>query len=55
VVEVHGRTEARDGGTKSSEMTTLYEDPWQTFRFAEDRIIPWFHLEGVEAGRHVSV
>ena len=24
-------------------------------RFADDRIIPRFHLEGVEAGRHVSV
>ena len=32
-------------------MTTLYEDPWYTFRFADDRIIPRFHLEGVEAGR----
>jgi hypothetical protein len=33
----------------------LYEDPWFTFRFAEDRLIPRFHLEGVEAGRPVSV
>ena len=36
-------------------MTTLYEDPWYTFRFADDRIIPRFHLGGVEVGRHVSV
>lgn len=33
----------------------LYEDPHFTFRFADDRIIPRFHLEGVEAGRQVSV
>jgi hypothetical protein len=36
-------------------MTTLYEDPWYTFRFADDRIIPRFHLEGIEVGRRVSV
>ena len=34
---------------------TLYEDPQFTFRFADDRRIPRFHLEGVEAGRPVSV
>jgi hypothetical protein len=33
----------------------LYEDPWFTFRFADDRLIPRFHLEGVRAGRQVSV
>jgi hypothetical protein len=33
----------------------LYQDPWFTFRFAEDRIIHRFHLEGVEVGRRVSV
>jgi putative acetyltransferase len=33
----------------------LYQDPWFTFRFADDRIIPRFHLEGVEAGRQVSM
>jgi hypothetical protein len=37
------------------EMLPLYEDPWFTFRFADDRIIPRFHLEGVEAGRRVMV
>ena len=36
-------------------MLPLYEDPWFTFRFADDRIIIRFHLEGVEAGRRVSV
>jgi hypothetical protein len=40
---------------KVVEMLPLYEDPCFTFRFAEDRIIPRFHLEGVEAGRRVSV
>jgi hypothetical protein len=36
-------------------MLPLYHDPWFTFRFAEDRLIPRFHLEGIEKGRHVSV
>lgn len=36
-------------------MLPLYEDPHFTFRFADDRIIPRFHLEGVEAGRRVAV
>ena len=36
-------------------MLPLYQDPWFTFRFADDRIIPRFHLEGVESGRQVSV
>jgi len=36
-------------------MLPLYEDPCFTFRFADDRTIPRFHLEGVEVGRHVSV
>jgi hypothetical protein len=36
-------------------MLPLYQDPWFTFRFADDRIIPRFHLEGVEAGQPVSV
>jgi hypothetical protein len=33
----------------------LHEDPFFTFRFAQDRIIPRFHLEGVSAGRLVRV
>jgi hypothetical protein len=36
-------------------MLPLYHDPWFTFRFVDDRIIPRFHLEGVRAGRQVSV
>lgn len=36
-------------------MTPLYEDPHFTFRFEDDRIVPRFHLEGVEAGRQVFV
>lgn len=36
-------------------MRPLYQDPWFTFRFAEDRLIPRFHLEGVPAGWQVSV
>jgi hypothetical protein len=36
-------------------MLPLYEDPCFTFRFADDRIIPRFQLEGVEAGRRASV
>ena len=36
-------------------MIPLYHDPQFTFRFADDRIIPRFHLEGVEAGRRIAV
>lgn len=36
-------------------MIPLHRDPHFTFRFADDRIIPRFHLEGVETGRRVSV
>jgi hypothetical protein len=36
-------------------MKPLYHDPHFTFRFADDRIIPRFHLEGVEVGRRISV
>jgi hypothetical protein len=36
-------------------MIPLYHDSHFTFRFAEDRIIPRFHLEGIEAGRKVTV
>src|SRR5436305_5675468 len=36
-------------------MLPLYHEPHFTFRFADDRIIPRFHLEGVEAGRRVAV
>jgi hypothetical protein len=36
-------------------MTRLYEDPWYTFRFADDRIIPRFHVDGVPDGRRIDV
>ena len=36
-------------------MIPLHHDPWFTFRFADDRLIPRFHLAGVEAGRRVKV
>ena len=36
-------------------MTPLYEGPHFMFRFADDRIIPRFHFEGIEAGRRVNV
>jgi hypothetical protein len=36
-------------------MIPLYHESHFTFRFDEGRIIPRFHLEGVEAGRRVSV
>jgi len=36
-------------------MIPLHHDPHFTFRFAEDRIIPRFHLEGIEAGRRILV
>lgn len=36
-------------------MIPLHHDPHFTFRFADDRIIPRFHLEGVGAGRWVDV
>ncbi|MBP3956163.1 N-acetyltransferase [Gemmata sp. G18] len=33
----------------------LYRDTHYTFRFADDRLVPRFHLEGVEAGCGVTV
>src|SRR5436190_23842872 len=43
------------GHHENDDMLPLYHDPHFTFRFADDRIIPRFHLEGVEQGRQVSV
>jgi hypothetical protein len=39
----------------ATDMRPLYREPHFTFRFADDRIIPRFHLPGVEAGRRVAV
>jgi hypothetical protein len=36
-------------------MIPLYRDPCFTFRFADDRLVPRFHLEGVKAGQRVLV
>lgn len=36
-------------------MVPLYRDPAFTFRFAEDRLVPRFHLDGVADVRRVSV
>ena len=36
-------------------MIPLHHDPYFAFRFADDRLIPRFNLEGVEAGRRISV
>src|SRR4051812_3316593 len=36
-------------------MIPLYADEWFTFRFADDRVIPRFHLEGVQPGVTVRV
>lgn len=36
-------------------MIPLYHETHFTFRFADDRIIPRFHLEGVEFGRRIRV
>jgi hypothetical protein len=36
-------------------MMLLYQDPHFAFRFADDRIIPRFHLDGIEAGRRISI
>jgi hypothetical protein len=46
---------SESGRQGSNAMLPLYRDPFFTFRFAEDRIIPRFHLEGVETGQRVSV
>src|SRR5437764_469756 len=32
-------------------MLPLYHDPWFAFRFADDRIIPRFHPEGIRCER----
>jgi hypothetical protein len=36
-------------------MIPLHHDQHFTFRLADDRLIPRFQLEGVEAGRRISV
>lgn len=36
-------------------MLPLYEEPYFTFRFADDRVVGRFHLGGVGPGRRVRV
>ncbi len=36
-------------------MLPLHRDPHFTFRFADDRIIPRIHLDGIEAGRRITI
>jgi hypothetical protein len=36
-------------------MLPLYEEPHFTFRFADDRIIPRFHLAGIQPGQRILV
>ncbi len=38
-----------------TEILPLHDESHFTFRFADNRTIPRFHLEGVEIGRRVSV
>jgi hypothetical protein len=42
-------------GDEGVTLQPLYQDAWFTFRFADGRIVPRFHLEGIEAGRNVEV
>lgn len=41
--------------TLGESMTPLYRDTQFTFRFADDRRVERFHLDGVAPGRHVTV
>lgn len=36
-------------------MIPLYEDPWYTFHFDEDRSVQRFHLAGSTAGKSIRV
>lgn len=36
-------------------MIPLYQDPFFTFRFADDRLVSRFHLADVEKGQQVKV
>jgi hypothetical protein len=41
--------------SEGDDVIPLYHESHFTFRFADDRIIPRFRLEGVEIGRRISV
>lgn len=36
-------------------MSPLHKDPHYTFRFRDERLVPRFHLDGIEPGRRVAV
>ena len=36
-------------------MIPIFRSSYFTFRFIDDRIIPRFHLDGVQPGRRVSI
>jgi hypothetical protein len=55
VGEKCGTSIGGSGLHENDDMLPLYRDSWFTFRFAEDRIIPRCHLEGIEKGRRVSI
>ena len=46
---------SNDTAGKEDAMIPLYQDPCFTFRFVDDRLIPRFHLDGVESGQQVAV
>ena len=52
MANVDGQLDLERPGTN---MLPLYHKSHFTFRFADDRIIPRFHLESIEVGRHVAV
>jgi hypothetical protein len=51
----NGRTVERLDRLGGQEMLPLSQHPHYTFRFTDDRIIPRFHLEGIEPGVRVAV
>jgi protein-tyrosine phosphatase len=55
VTESQVANDSACGDESETTMLPLYRDDGFTFRFAEDRIIPRFHLEGVRCGQRVSV
>lgn len=55
VLSLVARLKSSDRERVTLPRLSLHADPYFTFRFAEDRIIPRIHLEGVPAGRPVRV
>jgi protein-tyrosine phosphatase len=55
VIDLVRRLRAAATGPRAVAPLALYESPYFTFRFADSRRIPRFHLEGIAAGRKVRV